>query len=44
MRAESINYDIVFRASRYGKGDADYINCPMNREEYQAFYEAPDPC
>ena len=40
VRAESINYDIVFRASRYGKGDADYINCPMNREEYQAFYEA----
>jgi methylenetetrahydrofolate--tRNA-(uracil-5-)-methyltransferase len=40
VRSESINYDIVFRASRYGKGDADYINCPMSREEYQAFYEA----
>lgn len=40
VRAESINYDVVFRASRYGKGDDDYINCPMNREEYLAFYEA----
>lgn len=40
VRAESINYDVVFRASRYGKGDDDYINCPMNRDEYMAFYEA----
>ncbi|HOQ76413.1 MAG TPA: methylenetetrahydrofolate--tRNA-(uracil(54)-C(5))-methyltransferase (FADH(2)-oxidizing) TrmFO [Thermoclostridium sp.] len=40
IRAESINYDIVFRASRYGRGDDDYINCPMIREEYLAFYEA----
>jgi len=40
VRAESINMDRVFRASRYGRGDADYINCPMTREEYLAFYEA----
>lgn len=40
VRAESINYDVVFRASRYGKGNDDYINCPMNRDEYMAFYEA----
>lgn len=40
IRAESINYDIVFRASRYRRGDDDYINCPMNQEEYLAFYEA----
>ena len=32
--------DIVFRASRYGKGEADYLNCPMNKEEYDKFYEA----
>ena len=29
----------VFRAGRYGRGD-DYLNCPMNREEYEAFYQA----
>ena len=40
VRADSINYDVVFRASRYGRGDDDYINCPMTREEYLAFYEA----
>ncbi len=32
---DSIDMDIVFRASRYGKGDADYLNCPMNRDEYE---------
>ena len=37
---ESINMDIAFKASRYGKGDADYINCPMNKEQYDAFYNA----
>lgn len=36
---ESINFDIAFRASRYDKGEASYINCPMNREEYERFYE-----
>ncbi len=34
---ESINMDIAFKASRYDKGDADYINCPLNQEEYQNF-------
>ena len=38
--AESINMDTAFFASRYDKGDADYINCPMNEEEYAAFYNA----
>ncbi len=38
--AESINMDIAFFASRYDKGDADYINCPMTKEQYDAFYEA----
>lgn len=40
IRSESIDMSIAFKASRYNKGDADYINCPMNREEYEAFYEA----
>ncbi len=36
----SINMDVAFFASRYDKGDADYVNCPMTREQYDAFYEA----
>ncbi len=36
----SLDSNKVFFAARYGRGDADYINCPMNREEYEAFYEA----
>lgn len=40
VTAESLNYDKVFAASRYDKGDADYLNCPMTKEEYDAFYEA----
>ena len=38
--AESINMDVAFFASRYDKGEADYINCPMTREQYDAFYNA----
>lgn len=38
--AESVDTDKAFYASRYGKGDADYLNCPMNRQEYEAFYKA----
>ncbi len=34
---ESIDMDRAFMASRYGKGEADYINCPLTREEYLAF-------
>jgi methylenetetrahydrofolate--tRNA-(uracil-5-)-methyltransferase len=37
---ESIDLTVAFRASRYDKGDADYINCPMDREGYQRFREA----
>ncbi len=40
VSAESLNYDKVFAASRYDKGDADYLNCPMNEEEYKAFWRA----
>lgn len=36
----SIDMSKAFFASRYNKGDADYINCPMNEEQYKAFYEA----
>ena len=37
---ESIDFDFAFYASRYGKGTADYINLPMNKEEYTAFHSA----
>ncbi|MGC8712876.1 MAG: FADH(2)-oxidizing methylenetetrahydrofolate--tRNA-(uracil(54)-C(5))-methyltransferase TrmFO [Leptodesmis sp.] len=37
---ESINYDIVFRASRYDRGEAAYLNCPLNREQYLQFWQA----
>lgn len=40
VAADSIDPERSFRASRYGKGDADYINCPLTREEYNAFVEA----
>lgn len=41
VTADSIDMDYAFCASRYGKGDGDdYINCPMNKEEYEVFYEA----
>ncbi len=36
----SINMEVAYFASRYDKGDADYINCPMTREQYDAFYNA----
>lgn len=36
----TVNMDVAFFASRYDKGDADYINCPMNKEQYDAFYQA----
>ena len=38
VMAESIDMSKAFRASRYGKGGDDYINCPMNKEEYLNFY------
>lgn len=37
---ESIDMTKAFRAARYGKGGDDYINCPMTKEEYLAFYHA----
>ena len=41
VNIETVNMDKVFRASRYGKGEGDdYLNCPLTREEYEAFYQA----
>ena len=40
VSAESVDMSVAFRASRYGKGDADYINCPMTEEEYGRFIDA----
>jgi methylenetetrahydrofolate--tRNA-(uracil-5-)-methyltransferase len=37
--ADSIDMQIVFRASRYGRGGDDYLNCPLTREEYERFHE-----
>lgn len=39
IEKDSINFDVAFYASRYDKGEASYINCPMNREQYEKFYE-----
>lgn len=38
--AASIDYSKTFSADRYGKGESDYINCPMDKDEYLAFYSA----
>jgi len=40
ITAESIDMGIVWKASRYGKGGEDYINCPLDRAQYYAFVEA----
>ncbi len=41
VSAESVDMDFAFTQSRYDRGgEDDYINCPMNREQYEAFYEA----
>ena len=40
VEVDTIDFTKAFRASRYGKGGDDYINCPMSREEYQSFYDA----
>lgn len=36
----TVDMNVAYFASRYNKGDADYLNCPMTREQYDAFYEA----
>ena len=39
VTAESIDFTKAYRKSRYDKGEADYVNCPMTREEFDRFYE-----
>lgn len=41
VTAESVNMEMAFRASRYGAGDeeGDYLNCPMNRQQYERFVQ-----
>ncbi len=36
----TIDYSRAFTADRYGKGEGDYVNCPMTKEEYEIFYDA----
>ena len=38
VECDSINFEVAFWASRYDKGEASYINCPMNKEQYEKFY------
>ncbi|MCQ2754121.1 MAG: methylenetetrahydrofolate--tRNA-(uracil(54)-C(5))-methyltransferase (FADH(2)-oxidizing) TrmFO [bacterium] len=38
VEVDSINFDKAFWGARYDKGEASYINCPMNKEEYENFY------
>ncbi len=40
IEKDSINMDIAYLKSRYDKGEAAYINCPMNKDEYDVFYDA----
>jgi methylenetetrahydrofolate--tRNA-(uracil-5-)-methyltransferase len=40
VEADSIDMEKVYLAARYDKGSADYINCPMSREQYDCFYDA----
>lgn len=40
VSASSIDYSATFTADRYGRGEGDYVNCPMDREEYEAFVDA----
>jgi methylenetetrahydrofolate--tRNA-(uracil-5-)-methyltransferase len=40
VAGESVDRTVAFAASRYGKGGDDYLNCPLNREEYRSFLEA----
>ncbi|MGE5653137.1 MAG: methylenetetrahydrofolate--tRNA-(uracil(54)-C(5))-methyltransferase (FADH(2)-oxidizing) TrmFO [Bacillota bacterium] len=39
VSSETLDMEKIYRASRYDKGDADYLNCPMNQDEYHAFWQ-----
>ncbi|HWQ61039.1 MAG TPA: FADH(2)-oxidizing methylenetetrahydrofolate--tRNA-(uracil(54)-C(5))-methyltransferase TrmFO, partial [Negativicutes bacterium] len=38
VSGDSLDMDVIYRASRYGKGDDDYLNCPLTKEEYERFW------
>jgi len=40
VAADSINREVAYAAARYGVGGADYLNCPLSRDEYRRFWEA----
>ncbi len=40
VEADTVDWSVAFWASRYGRGEADYVNCPMNKQEYEAFCRA----
>lgn len=40
VNGDSLDMSKIYRASRYGKGDDDYLNCPMTKEEYERFWQA----
>ena len=43
VTVESLDMTKVYRAARYGKGGADYLNCPFTKDEYEAFWQALTP-
>jgi len=40
IAADSLDMNVIFPAARYGRGGDDYLNCPMNKEEFDRFYDA----
>lgn len=40
VEKDSLNLDVIFAQSRYDKGDGDYLNCPMDKDQYEAFWQA----
>ncbi|MDO4540000.1 MAG: methylenetetrahydrofolate--tRNA-(uracil(54)-C(5))-methyltransferase (FADH(2)-oxidizing) TrmFO [Syntrophomonadaceae bacterium] len=40
VAADSLDMDVIYRAARYDKGSDDYLNCPMDKEQYEAFHAA----
>ncbi|MFT7463999.1 MAG: methylenetetrahydrofolate--tRNA-(uracil-5-)-methyltransferase [Pseudohongiellaceae bacterium] len=40
VSADSLDMDVIYAASRYGRGDPDFLNCPLSKEQYEAFVDA----
>jgi methylenetetrahydrofolate--tRNA-(uracil-5-)-methyltransferase len=40
VSAESLDHDVIYAATRYGRGDPDFLNCPFTEEQYEAFIDA----